>query len=141
MGKHMGWLGSGSLPSMQWVRERLMSDEDWVIVECVTSFDHSMLEKLLGDRFSLTVLNFSPTLLGIPVMRKRKYMILLKKGSLQWDSSIAGLGPQGAFELLVARKVTISGDCLCRAPCTEVSDSVATLVVKRGFPTKRRSGR
>ena len=59
MGRKQGWLGDGALPFLQWVRERRMCNEDWIIVENVIGFYHAMLEQVL-DSYELMLLVFPP---------------------------------------------------------------------------------
>lgn len=141
MGKQHGWLGSGAFPFLQWLRERLLNREDWIVVECVVGFDHEMLQTLLGKLYELHVLTFLPTLFGIPVMRNRKYMILLKTGSLRWHRNVSRYGIQETFEGLFRRRLQLAGDVLCRAPASMVGDSARALAVRRGFPPARASGK
>ena len=67
----------------QWLHERrlgaISGAEDWIICECVRGFDHEFLANALTEWYDMSVLLFSPTLLGLPAMRWRKYMLLTRR--------------------------------------------------------------
>ncbi|CAE7825398.1 SHE10 [Symbiodinium sp. CCMP2456] len=90
MGSSKKWLGESMPIFMEWARERLLSLEDMIIVECVDAFDSDMLGELFHVSYNLEVLRISPTLFGEPVERQRKYMILLKKDKLAWTRHLSG---------------------------------------------------
>ena len=84
MGKRLQWLGPGALVLLEWCREKLMSQDDFLIIECVSAFDHQGLAHLLSPAFTMAVLDFSPTLVGLPVERHRKYMLCISR-RLRWN--------------------------------------------------------
>ena len=59
---------------------------DVIILECTRSYCHQDVVAVMGDRYTLDWLVFSPAEVGVPAERFRKYMVLLKKhgGRLQW---------------------------------------------------------
>ena len=96
MGAKRGLLGyMSTLLLLQWMRERLIHLEDFLIVECVVGFDHTVF-KLIDQYYELHVLMLTPMLFLVPIQRQRKYMTLLKKGSLRLHPCIASDVP-GAF--------------------------------------------
>ena len=78
-----GWLGPSGAAFVEWLHSRCLGarsgTEDWIIVECVRGFDHTLLEDCLKQWYDMCVLLFSPTLLGVPAMRWRKYMLLTQR--------------------------------------------------------------
>ena len=109
MGSSQKWLGESMPIFMEWARERLLSLEDMIIVECVIGFDSDMLGELFRDSYNLEVLRVSPTLFGEPVERQRKYMILLKKDKLRWLPEVAQYGVEHAFLSFVCKDHALVG--------------------------------
>ena len=103
MGHTRRWLGESLLPFMQWCRERFLALEDIIIVECVCQFDSDLLAELFAAEYTLDCVQFSPTLFGEPVERQRKYMVMLRRGRVEWHPVIAEKGVQDSFLRLFAR--------------------------------------
>ncbi len=58
---------------------------DAVLTECTMHFRHADLVSLLGHLYDVRHVVFSPSQIGLPVDRSRKYCILLRKeGPLKW---------------------------------------------------------
>lgn len=62
-----------------WVRMLLAVLPPVVLFENVTQFPLSLLGDLLGQHYSLDSCIFDPALLGWPVRRKRRYVVLIAK--------------------------------------------------------------
>eukprot|EP00975_Prorocentrum_lima_P007595 1629839-Prorocentrum_lima.AAC.1 len=58
----------------------------------------------------------SPVLLGDPVRRPRKYVVLLRKDRLQWQEHVLRHGLQQCFEEIFRREVLLPGFARLRAP-------------------------
>ena len=138
MGLGKRFLGPSVVPFVIWLWERLMSEEDFFIVECTPVFDDMLLSQLLRGVYNLACLKVCPSLFGLPMTRDRKYMIATAK-SMQWDSEVLAVGHQQAFERLLARQVEMQGDEMLRAPADEISKFVAALAAVRKLPPKRSS--
>ncbi|CAE7778137.1 unnamed protein product [Symbiodinium sp. CCMP2592] len=134
MGAGKRFLGNSAIPFLIWARERLCSQEDFFVVECVTNFDDETLAELLADSYQMHTLRACPSLFGLPVTRDRKYMVFLARRSLVWCDAVNSVGPQEAFRKLFARPVVMRGDELLRAPDAAVHDFVSSLAVARGLP-------
>ncbi|CAE7288801.1 unnamed protein product [Symbiodinium sp. KB8] len=141
MGSAHGWLGQGMPIFMQWARERMVSLEDLIIVECVPQFDSEMMGELFANHYNLDVLQFGPTLFGEPVERPRKYMILTRKDKLQWRAQIEDFGVQDAFFRIFARKVCMEGQCKFRAPDDYIESQLQDLARAQSLPPRSRSGK
>ena len=149
MGQGSQWLGESLLPFVQWCKERLVMQEDLILVECVLNFDDTMLAELFAEDYDLLTLRVSPTLLGEPVERGRKYMILLRKEKLEWHPAIAkanavergSLRLESAFSRLFARTLRMSGDMKFRAPQDDIAARLQTLAAAKKLPRATRSGR
>ena len=140
MGSMLKFLGDSAEPFLQWAFERLIGDESFCVVECVPNFDHGTLALLMEDKFDLFCLRVCPSMLGLPILRERKYMILLKKQKIVWEPKVLELGHQAAFQLLFGRFVVMSGDQMLRAPNHAVQAFIAKKAERRGLPRTRRSG-
>ena len=138
MGLQKKFLGDSGLVFVVWAWERLMSKEDFFIVECVTNFDDAFLSDLLRESYDLVCLKVCPTLLGLPVSRERKYMVCLGK-TMCWDTEVLVQGHQTAFESFFARQIMIPGDDLLRASDDAVANFIRSLAAKRNLPSRRSS--
>ena len=141
VGSSQKWLGESMPIFMEWARERLLSLEDMIIVECVIGFDSDMLGELFRDSYNLEVLRVSPTLFGEPVERQRKYMILLKKDKLRWLPEVAQYGVEHAFCRLFARTMHLSGQEKFRAPEHEIQEHRFDVAAKKQMPKYDARGR
>ena len=121
MGARKGWLGDSALVFLSWARERVIARERFVIVECTRSFDDEGFAALVEFFYTLTPLAFGAEDLGIPCFRKRKYMILLRKGALSWHPNIA-VDVQGAFRHFSSRECGCKVMCFCAPVLTMSTD-------------------
>ena len=141
MGKHSGWSGRTCTSFLAWLLMRLERDEDYVIIENVCSFPVDEIEALLGSRFSMRVLMITPVMGGMPVNRRRMYMLLINKARWQWRK---GLGDdqscQEAYEALFTEPCVLTGEDMCRAPPELILSHRETSAVARGMPRKRLRG-
>eukprot|EP00438_Fugacium_kawagutii_P018544 Skav204349 [mRNA] locus=scaffold3936:119677:121146:+ [translate_table: standard] len=140
MGFQYLWLGQGTKPFKQWLRERLLALEDVLVVECVWGFDSDKTAEFLEEYYSMTVLRISPTLFGEPVERQRKYMLLLKKDKLAWLECVA-LDVQQAFDRLFARAIRMLGEQKFRSPKVDTVHHLASQIEKRRMPACSRTGK
>ena len=84
-GKRGQTLGAGALAWASFVAEIWRSRPDLIVIECTRNYNHLDLMFLLGSIYSMSPLVFSPTSIGIPSERYRKYMVLVALGGrLQW---------------------------------------------------------
>ena len=140
MGVSKKFLGPSLVPFCVWLWERLMSKEDWFVVECVPPFDDSTMGYLLRGSYELFTLRCCPSLFGLPVSRDRKYMVCLGKG-LHWDPAVTEMGHQAAFESLFGAQIRLRGDDMLRAPESAVQDFVQKMALAKGLPPRRSSNR
>lgn len=81
-------LGKGALAWASLMREIVMFSPDAVILECTRQYRHEDINEILGQRYDMWPITFSPTEVGVPSERYRKYMVLLQKhGRLSWTPS------------------------------------------------------
>lgn len=141
MGGKKLWLGDSTKPFMQWLRERILAEEDVIVGECVLGFDHESFFDFLRDAYDLSLLKLSPTLIGEPAERQRKYMILLKRDRLKWLPCIEDYGVEDAFYRIFARRCCMLGQEKFRAPQQELDVYLESAVAKRHLPPHSRSGK
>ena len=142
MGSMKRWLGEGGFPFLCWARERVIASgsEHFALVECVSNFDHELMQEIFAEVFSLTLLHFSPTMMGDASERNRKYMVLLAKRTMRWHPAVVA-NPQAAFEKIFGRDRVIDCASRLRAPAAEVESYIQSLAQRRGLPAARRTKR
>ena len=118
----------------------MLSKEDCFVVECVPGFCDALLADLLQESYDLVCLRICQSQFGIPVTRDRKYMLFTSK-AMRWDSVIADMGHQEAFDKFFGRRVLMRGDEMLRASPAEVQTVVNAMALARGYPETRSSGR
>ena len=80
-----GTLGKGCLAFCTFMREARIIQPDILFCECTRLYPHEDIMLMLGDLYDLHEATFSPSLLGIPAERWRKYMVCIKKqGRVKW---------------------------------------------------------
>ena len=78
-------LGKGAEAWACLLKEIFDGEPDTVVLECTRGYRHEDLELVLGSKYTLCQLVFSPTEVGIPSERFRKYMVMMKIGGmLKW---------------------------------------------------------
>ena len=140
MGGTQGWLGESTIVFLQFVRECLEADYDWIILECTQGFDLQGL-RCLEAKYMCVCLHITPQQLGFPANRLRKYMLLTHQARLAWLPCIEEIGNEAAFLKLFHRRVMLYGDELLRAPLVAQNIFAEQMIQQRGLPAKRRSGR
>ena len=140
MGKEDGWLGPSAIAFVVFIREVLLNSPDCVILENTANFDVAGLAPL-QSMYTILVLKFSPTLLGVPATRMRKYMVLIKRCKLQWRPELERFGLQIAFQKLFERKIMIGAVDLLRASKEDVQAYKNTFLQRSHLPALRASGR
>ena len=115
-GSRMGFLGPSFLPWICWIREMLILLPVIIIAECTTLFDHETFAAAVACHYTLVSLVFSPTDVGMPVERIRKYMVLRRTTVCK---SLMDFTPEG-FGRVFFRQVKINGDVFYRAPAEMV---------------------
>eukprot|EP00971_Amphidinium_carterae_P302844 6017400-Amphidinium_carterae.2 len=149
MGSQRRFLGDSVEPFLCWIRERLCAArsspekrEKMCIVENVDAFDESALEFFLGEHFHIASLHISPTIVGLPIERRRKYIVMLSKACLAWHPFVDAVGHQAAFDMLFAMSCpdSLCGSDFMRADTDEVARVIKQHAETRNLPPTRRSG-
>ena len=129
-GSRMGFLGPSFLPWICWIREMLILLPVIIIAECTTLFDHETFAAAVACHYTLVSLVFSPTDVGMPVERIRKYMVLRRTTVCK---SLMDFTPEG-FGRVFFRQVKINGDVFYRAPAEMVEQLVAAMAKRMHLP-------
>ena len=140
MGTGDGWFGQSAIIYLGFVRECLIANYDFIILECTSHFDTRGLSPF-EHLYDILVFKFSPTLLGFAASRVRKYMMLIHKQRFRFLQQAADFGHFELFESLFGRIVKLKGIDLCRAPAEDIDDYKKMLARRRGMPECRNSGR
>ena len=139
MGLQEKWLGNTALPFLQWWYELMLVLPDAVVLENVKGFDLEVLRDLLPG-YRMSVVETCPSDLGIPISRRRLYMIFLREATTSWTEEVQINGVQMTYNQCFHRVVSMYGDTLLRASVEDVSTRVAALASARGLPMERSSG-
>ena len=138
MGKQAGWQGRTAESFAAWLVARWQRDEDYIIVENVARFPSRCLEELLGQRFALRKLVVSPIDLGVPVHRKRQYMLMVNTQRWRWPEDLADdQSCQEAYMKMFGCSSDLTAQDLCRAPPGVLSAYREECALARGLPHKR----
>ena len=114
MGSEDGWFGKSALIYFCVLRECVIAQWDFMIFECTQHLDHRGLEPLL-TWYTSVAFCFSPTLLGFPCTRVRKYMLLIRSTRYKFIDEATEFGHYELFEVIFGRRVVMKGVDLCRA--------------------------
>lgn len=141
MGKNRGWHGNAAKCFLQWVRDFRLSSADWAICECVQTFKHKSLVDLLGDSYDVRHIIVSPHRLGIPVVRVRKFMFVLKKSALSWKPEVLKESFETSFYNMFGLAPQVPGDVFFRAPADRIEKHLQEAACRRGLPSVRAGGK
>ena len=140
MGSGDGWFGKSAIIYLIFIRECLIAKFDFIILECTANFDVRGLSPF-QHLYEIVVLTFSPTLLGFPATRLRKYMMLIRRSHFRFLPEAAEYGHYELFEKLFGRTVELKGVDMSRAPDHDVDVYKRAMALQRGMPLVRNSGR
>ena len=154
MGGRKGWFGLSTPAFVQWLAERMQFDEDdCILCENTPTFDIKTLSELTAEKWHMQVISVSPTLFGIPVERKRIYIILLRKGKLRFQG-LGGVGCgqeqaeqnhffllQERFDSVFHRNTVMTVGSQFRAPESFQKRHVQDLVQAQKLPSTTASGK
>ena len=78
MGKGWGWLDSSAIDCLIWARMMRRILPDAIVHECVTAFSETMLQQLLGPKYTVQSLVITPKDLGEPASRCRRFSVAVR---------------------------------------------------------------
>ena len=121
--------GLSQISLLLWIYTMLADEPDLIIAECVALFRHETCLKALMQKYELSSLVFSPTLLGVPSHRPRKYMLLRHK------TKTVALHDLVDFSRLFYRALIANADVYCIKE-QELKAELAELPRKRHMHTE-----
>ena len=137
-GKQRGWGGPSAAAFSQWVVERLLADDDIIIMECTPRFNVDQgLRQTLGHKYDVHPLVFSPSDLGFPLKRQRLYALLLRRGRV---SAPPNRDLRELFWSLFPRQTLLPGCAFFRAPQEPVNALRRRMAHRRHLPPKQTDG-
>jgi hypothetical protein len=84
-GVQKGWMDASNISYFCFIRDRLIQQEDVVIMECTPRFDETVTKMLLHGVYSLHTVVVSPIELGDKIERVRKYMVAYKDSIVNYN--------------------------------------------------------
>lgn len=134
-------IGKGALAWASFMRELMSYLPDIAILECTRSYMHEDLVAVTDAAYDTFPLVFSPTDVGIPSQRVRKYMVLLhRRGHLRWKANCAIDGDR--FMALFGRKMACDGNVyFADTPGEAVRAELRKWCERRHLPQKDADGR
>ena len=82
MGSGSGWLAASCIPFFIWLSLVVHKRPHFIIHECTPRFEIEIFQKALGTWYDIQTICLSPTDLGIPASRDRRYTVMLLKTAL-----------------------------------------------------------
>ena len=128
LGSRMGWLHEATLVFLVWLKDIIEALPDVVAQECVCNFDSELMNELIQDKYLQQSCTTCPSMFGLPVHRRRKYSICIRKDLLVFDVP----WPPGFLTSFFRREVLTSAKIYFRAPQSIVEKHLCALADKRG---------
>ena len=137
-----GWgvLGESFDAFVTFLIERLIEEEDIILIECTELFDWPAFIELFSALYVAHVFKFSPHHCGTPVHRLRVYLALFKKSTMQMTSAVVPFNDGAFFKHNFLEMVLMSGSDMLRAPNDVVEEALSGKAVDLGLSPRRPSG-
>lgn len=136
MGRRAGWAAKSALAFAVWCGETLAAMPDIILHECTLDFDWSVLDTFFGSAYIVCSFAFSPTDLGIPSSRPRRYTLLVAKERFSLRSTFDGSG----FGRDMFRRCMATAHIYACAPTVYIERYLHYLAEKRHLPATSESG-
>ena len=131
-GSRLGAGGRSYLCYAWWCHQTLVDQPALLVMECVAEFATELLARF-SHTYVIATLDFSPLDLGIPIHRKRKYMMLRH---LQHTAAHTDLEP--TFQALFFRHLVANGDLYMAATTDQLRQEIHAAVIQRlGIDARR----
>ena len=140
-GRKMGSLGDGCLSWTCYMREVIHYQYDIVVLECTRCYQEADAIFMLGHLYVFEYCIFSPSEIGVPSERWRKYMVFLhRRGKVQW---IPGQElNREKFLKTFGRKLACDGHVyMDHTPEHMVDEHIGALAARQGMPARDEHGR
>jgi hypothetical protein len=132
MGKQHGWMATSLLPFVAWAFTVRAWRPSIIIHECTPTFDDSIFTLIFNDdvdEYDIQSFVFSPEDIGVPLMRNRRWTILVHKTArapaLTCPFSKLGFGN------IFSRSLAADGHIFWCAPANTVAEAASSLAKKR----------
>ena len=132
-GSGTGWLGDSVIPFFIWLVLVFHKKPSFVLHECTPRFDVQVFHSVLGDLYDIQTIIVSPSDVGIPSSRPRRWTVLLRK------TELLALLPidSDQFRQLFFRKVMLDGTTYMTSIREEQwAAYLAEMAHDRGFPSQ-----
>ena len=140
-GKKLGSLGVGCLSWTCYMREVIHCQYDIVVLECTCGYQEKDAIFMLGHLYVFEGCIFSPTEIGVPSERWRKYMVFIhRRGKVQWIP-----GQELSRENLLqtfGRMLACDGHVyMDHTPDYMIQKQIVALAARLGMPARDENGR
>ena len=130
------WLADSAVAFLAWAFEQLALLPTAIIHECVPGFDIKLLESLFEPKYAVRSWVFSPTHLGMPTNRPRRYTIMFLRECMQPSIAFDATG----FGKLFYRRLMLDGHAMFQAPAHEVEAFQVASATKSYLPPRQPDG-
>lgn len=131
-GKRWKYLDPQALPAVVWLFWVLAKKPHIFIDECTPLFDGRLISEVLGDHYDITSMVFSPTDMGIPTSRSRRYTYAVLKSMANGAFRV----DEGFLKSVALRSCDLHGSIFFRAPLQMIHDNFDRLALVRGLPAR-----
>ncbi len=129
LGSRFGWLHFATIVYLVFLRDVKAAKAEVIIGECAVNFDHKKTEEFLEDMYVTQSFVHSPTQLGLPTRRAKKYTISLRKDKLVF--SVPWSVPDVSF---VFRRPVATARMFFRAPASLITKHMTNMAMNSNLP-------
>ena len=140
-GKKLGSLGDGCLSWTCYMREVIHYQYDIVVLECTRGYQEADAIFMLAHLYVFEYCIFSPSEIGVPSERWRKYMVFIhRRGKVQW---IPGqeLNRENLLKTFGRRLACDGHVYMDHTPEHMVDEHIGVLAARQGMPARDEDGR
>lgn len=139
LGSKYKWLGDSAITFIFWLREVLRTKNHIVVIENVEHFDCQIVTELVKQSYTVDAFQMDPREFGMPVSRRRLYLVLLLKGTISWLPEVKD-NPVGVFKKLFGRPLRLDGSVFYCAPDRFLRDWFMDFAKKKSLPALQETG-
>ena len=123
MGTQGRWLAASAVPFAVWAMETLFWSPHIIFHECTPRFDVATLMAAFGTAYLVISLVFSPTHLGWPASRSRRFTIMLHRQLVVLPHMLS----QALFSSFFFRRCGANGNIFFCAPQADVAENLGKM--------------
>ena len=139
LGSKYRWLGGSAITFIFWLREVMRNKNHIVVIENVEHFDYQVVTELVKELYSVEVFQMDPRDFGMPVSRRRLYVVLFLKSMVRWIPEVRD-NPVGVLKKLFARPLRMDGSIFYCAPQRCLRDYFMEFAKKKSLPALQQTG-